>query len=906
MSFRTKTILGIALIEAILLIILVSSVLFFQHSSHDKEVNQRAKSTATLFATMTKDGVLATDLASLQSFVDEILTNPDIVYAKVIGDNIVLAQGGDKKLLSRSFRADRSLAEVDDQVFDVYAPIVEANYIYGRVELGFSTSRIDAVLEQTKNWAISIASLEIILVAIFSFVLGTWLTAKLISLKDASELIAQKGPGFQVTIDGNDEISRVAEAFNHMSQNLQENYAELKNQSIAYSKVAELASRSEAHNAMIIACCLDGLVTINSKGIIVEFNPAAEEIFGFSREQALDSHMADLIIPHGFREQHRQGLIKYLETGEGPALNKRLELQGLHREGHVFPIELTISAIENGEEVYFTAFIRDITEPKEAEEKLKKAHKAAQQASEAKSRFLAIMSHEIRTPMNVLIGTIGLLKDSALNSEQQSFIHTADDAANALMSLINDILDFSKIEADKLSLDREIFSLPLLVKKVTGIFSKIAEEKKLRLFYDIDPQLPEYFCSDPGRLQQILLNLLGNAMKFTRHGQVSVSISQVKVHEEQYTLRFEVQDTGIGISIENQKQLFSEFSQVEHFDNRRYEGTGLGLAISKKLIKLFNGEIGVKSQLGQGSQFWFTAELKHEPNVKQIGAKQNKYFANHLKILLAEDSEANIVVAKAILEKAGHQVVVARNGQQAIEALKQTQDFKLILMDIMMPEMDGIEATKIIRQMPPPNGKLPIIAMTANAMSSDKELCFQAGMNDYMSKPFAVEQLYEKIAQLSGQNGASSKAIDSELKNISKPISAVDDKQSLGKIKENNNKPIMDKNVLEKLGRDTSAEILPEMVGIFIQELKKRYDNLNTAYQMQCVDNIGAEAHALKSSSGTYGAVRLQNLAIKIDEHYKMDNHDVIYELMDEFLELIKETQSQYHQVFELDHLLDI
>jgi len=887
LSFRLKTICGIAFIEAVLLIILVSSVLFFQHSSHNNEVSQRAKSTAQLFATMTKDGVLTTDLASLQNFVHEILTNEDIVYAKVIGDNTILAQGGGKSALSKTFRTDKTLTEVDDGIFDVYAPIIEADHTYGRVELGFSIARIDEVLQQTKNWAISIAVLEIFLVAIFSWVLGTWLTVKLVTLKDASEQIANTGPGFQVNIDGNDEIAQVANAFNHMSKKLNDSYEKLKNQSIAYSKVADLAKRSEAHKSTIISCCLDGMITIDQQGKIVDYNPAAEQIFGFQRDEAINANMADLIIPESFRDMHRKGLAKYIATGDGPILNKRLELEGLHKKGHLFPIELTISAIKSDNEIFFTAFIRDIADAKLAEEKVQKARKAAEQASEAKSRFLAIMSHEIRTPMNVLIGTIGLLKDSSLNSEQKSFITTADDAAKALLNLINDILDFSKIEAEKLTLEREVFNLPTLINKVMGIFANIAEEKQIRLFANIEKNIPEHYCSDPGRLQQILLNLLGNAIKFTKHGQVSISVNQLKsVDNKNHILRFEIQDTGIGITIENQQKLFNEFSQIDNEHNRRYEGSGLGLAISKKLVNLFKGEIGVESQPGQGSKFWFTVELKHEPNALKMPAKGNSLPSRALNILLAEDSDANIVVAKAILEKAGHSVSVAKNGIQAIKLLEQKTVYDLILMDIMMPEMDGIEATRRIRQMQEPVGQLPIIAMTANAMSSDKERCFEVGMNDYMSKPFVVEQLYEKIARLSGTDSPQKK----NNKNLA-PVNAKHEDEDI----------LLDKNILEKLVLDTSAEVLPDMIGIFLQELDKREKNLKQALLKKDFNQVAEEVHALKSSAGTYGAKKMQNLTIKIDSLCKHSNHVEVEKLLNDLMPIIQESKKKYSDVFQFN-----
>jgi len=881
-SFRIKTILGIALIETVLLIILISSVLFFIKTSHNKEVNQRASSTAHLFAAMTKDGVLATDLATLDNFVSEILDNDDIIYAKVIGDNMVLAQGGDSHILEKPFSADKNLTNVNDGIFDVFAPITEGGYTYGRVELGFSTARIQDVLVQTRQWTISLAIIEISLVAIFSFLLGTWLTSQLVILKQASETIGAKGPGHQVNVKGNDEVAQVALAFNQMSESLWDSYQELENKSNAFSKVAELANRSQAHNANIIASSLDGMLTIDNTGTIIEYNPAAEQIFGYKREQAIGADMSELIIPEKYRKHHRRGLDIYLKTGKGSALNKRLELEGLHKNGQVFPIELTISALDNHDTVLFTAFIRDITQTKLAEQKLIEAHKEAQQASEAKSQFLATMSHEIRTPMNVLIGTIGLLKDSPLNSEQQKFIQTADDSASALLNLLNDILDFSKIEANKLNLESEVFSLNDVLDAVTGIFSNKAKQQKISLSQTVDMEVPQYYCSDAGRLQQVLLNLVSNAIKFTKQGKVAISVSKKAQCKDIATLLFEIEDTGIGIKETDQTLLFQEFSQIDHLHNRSYEGSGLGLAICKKLVALFSGQIGLTSQPGKGSKFWFTVKLQVEQNAPKVRTFPENELIQPLNILLAEDSQANVVVACAVLKKAGHQVKVAKNGYESIQMLNQSLTsgklFDLVLMDLMMPKMDGIEATKIIRNMPQPINTIPIIAMTANAMSSDKKACFKAGMNDYISKPFLVNDLMDKMALQFNNN---KQAITS----VEQPVDMLE-----------KDSPIMDNETLDTLAKDTSKELLPEMIEVFLNELKKRQENLIRAFKCQDEILIAGEVHALKSSSGAFGAKKLQLLANKIDSLYKAKQNTEDFHI--ELLTLIKTTIRVYSEAF--------
>ncbi|MCP3850460.1 MAG: PAS domain S-box protein, partial [Gammaproteobacteria bacterium] len=940
MSFRLKTILGIALIEMTLLVILIFSVLSFLNSSHEEELNQRASSTAKLFATMSKDAVIAFDLANLDDFITEILKNDDVVYARILNDSKVLAQGGDTLFLNKPFFHDHLLETVDDGIFDVFSVIEESGHIYGRVEIGLSIDRIQQVLIQARQWAITIAVIEVTLVSIFSFMLGTWLTRQLLSLKKASETIALKGPGYQVKAHGSDEVAQVANAFNEMSSRLKRSYSDLKNTNIAYRKISELSSQSEALNASVLSASLDAVVTIDGHGKFIEYNHSAEEIFGYSREQAIGKSMAELIIPMEFREQHIQGLVRYIETGKAEVLNKRLELMGLRNNGDIFPIELTITSIETQGKLFFTAFVRDITEQenakkelmvaaqafeaheaifisdadnriirvnkaftqitgytpeniighfphklasgrhsadffqsmwkdinetgvwegeiynkrkngdvypewlgisvvkdqegknlyyvahfidiskrKEAEKQLKNAMDDANKANESKSHFLATMSHEIRTPMNAILGTLGLLQDTQLDREQSKFIKTAQGSAKSLLHIINDILDFSKIEADKLIIEKHTFSLNTLIENVEDILSVKAKKQNNKIITIIDNDIPNILETDPGRLEQVILNLMTNAVKFTQNGKIILHVSKMEQKGKEFSLRFEVKDNGIGIDKADQEKLFDEFTQVDGQSNRRFAGTGLGLAICKKIIHLLGGKCGVESQLGQGSLFWFTIDVVEAESMpdKKTALIDDEFFVNKsLSILLAEDSEANVIVATAILEKAGHRVDVVENGIEAIMAVENTMgsahSYDLILMDLMMPEMDGLVATKHIRRLPEPLSNIPIIAMTANAMRGDKERCLEAGMDDYLSKPFDTKILLRKIMNLT--NKSNQEDVASEIIENFLPHKTL---------------PILDVNVLKQMAKDTSEELVPEMVNVFIKELDSRLQRVQKA-----------------------------------------------------------------------------
>lgn len=488
------------------------------------------------------------------------------------------------------------------------------------------------------------------------------------------------------------------------------------------------------------------ILVANSQGKFIEVNHSACELFGYSKETLLKASIP-FLLP---MEEMQRGLDYYHLTKKNGVVEPD-EFKFLKEDGTIIWCSILATKID---EDNIIAFCSDITSKKQSEVLLNDALIKADASNKAKSQFLANMSHEIRTPMNGVLGIIQLLEQERLSFEQQEMVSLMKKSSLSLLKVVNDVLDYSKIEFNRLQTEILNFDVYELVSDTITLFSPAANQKGLEILTVFDPTIPKVLEGDPYKIKQVLNNLIGNSIKFTDKGQVSLSVHLINGPSDENSeslIRFEVSDTGIGMTSEYLATIFEMFTQQDPSNTRKYGGTGLGLAICKGLIETLNGTISVESSPDKGSKFTFVIPLKMPHVVDEIIEKTQDAYSSlavkQLHLLVAEDDETNALLLKKIIEKNGWRATVSRNGIEVVEAYL-NQPFDAILMDVQMPIMDGYAATKAIRQHEVRKGKkIPIIALTANSMLGDREKCLAYGMDDYLSKPIVLKDFYTVMSR---------------------------------------------------------------------------------------------------------------------------------------------------------------
>lgn len=547
-------------------------------------------------------------------------------------------------------------------------------------------------------------------------------------------------------------------------------------------RVEEELRASEARFAGILDIAEDGIISVNQNQNITIFNKGAERIFGYNAEEVLNRPL-DVLLPERLVSVHHQHVNEFASSlQESLQVTSQREVMGRRKNGTEFPTEASISKLKLGDEVIFTSVVRDITERKQMEEDLRHAHDTALEAVRLKSEFLANMSHEIRTPMNGIIGMTELMQESGLNEDQRKYLNTIQSGAESLLTIIGDILDFSKIEAGMLNFETIDFNLRSTVESVMELLSERAHGKDLETAVVFHPDVPTQLCGDPTRLKQILTNLLGNAIKFTEWGEVVVRVSKQSEDDERAVIRFDVKDTGIGISEESQKFLFKPFSQADGSMTRRYGGTGLGLAISKQLAELMGGGISINSVQGHGSTFTFTASFIKQAS-QEVETLPENVNLKDVRVLVVDDNHTNRQILIQHMTAWGVISEEAENGATALKKLTDAainnKPFQLAILDQKMPDMNEAELAKLIKA-DSSISDTKLVLMPSYSKRGQGKLALEAGFSAYFTKPVRQNQLFDCLS-----------AVISDKSNRRKATKKLITQHSLKEMKESRNRYIL-------------------------------------------------------------------------------------------------------------------
>ena len=663
--------------------------------------------------------------------------------------------------------------------------------------------------------------------------------------------------------------------------NFQEQLRELLSKYYMHSKSIERELyKSELKYRSLLEQLTDAIYFTSIDGHFLEFNRATVLLLGYSYDE-----LKNLKVENTYANPEDRDNFKKIIAEDNEVIDYELKLK--KKDGELIDCLIT-SAIRHdakGIPVGYQGIIRDITFRKKAEA-LQRAKDLAEQANKFKAEFLANMSHEIRTPINAIVGMVHLLHQTPLSEKQTEYLAAIDTSAANLLQLINDILDFSKIEAGKLQLEEKYFSIKQVVQELINTIQFKAIEKNIGLIIDIDERVPAAVSGDQLRLNQILLNLISNAIKFTQNGEIKVAVRLIDYVDEKARIYFSVKDTGIGISPEKLNTIFESFTQANADTTRVYGGTGLGLAIVKKLIDMLQGAIMVKSKPGEGSEFIFEIDFKVAPEIvaqetAQKAGENDIPDVGSCKLLLADDHPINQLVTSELLKLTWPDMLVeiANDGKEVLEKL-QTSVYDIILMDVQMPEMNGLDATRAIRKMISPASEIPILAFTAYATTGEAEKCISAGMDDYVSKPVSPQILTKKITDLLKKSGY--QFPKEGAKRSDKPVNQQ-----------------IDLNYFSIMtGGDRDLQI--KMMEIMMDETPAELALLQQHLKAQNWDGIRAVAHKMKSGMQYLGLNDVLNLVKDIELSAKeKTNLELLPEKINTVVLSCEPALSQLKQAFE-------
>lgn len=675
---------------------------------------------------------------------------------------------------------------------------------------------------------------------------------------------------------------------------------------------------SESRMRSVLETAADGIITTDEKGIIQSVNPAAERLFGYSGRELIGSNVK-ILMPEPYHSRHDQYIRDYFKKEQAQVIAFGREVMGRHKDGTLFPIELSLSEINEGRYRLFTGILRDITSRKLAEKEIINARREAEKANQSKSVFLSNMSHEIRTPLGAVVGMADLLMESELTAEQKKLVQILISAGRTLLSIINDILDFSKIEAGQICLDNQNFHLLEELGQVCKPFLFSAGLKGLTFDYQVKSEVPVHLFGDPVRLRQILTNLIGNAFKFTENGSISLEITLLPADENEdrdtqmdrpaVGLLFSLKDTGIGISHDQLDHIFDRFSQADDSITGKIGGPGLGLAISRQLVEMMGGRIWVESEVNQGSTFHFSAVFRKSRPSEAVHPKTGSDFGDDsqpaalateeqnqllseipeewetgfikpvpgkdpgdlhdgkpIKILLVEDNEANRIIINAYVKNSVISMDMAENGAAAVEKIKK-HSYDLVLMDVRMPIMDGYTATREIREWEAEDNRTPtpIIALTAHALDEDVQKSIRAGCNAHLIKPIKKDHLLNAVWKYARNRKEPGREDEIPSRDVT---------------------PAVEKKTVIQLDA-----FLEELIPEFLEKKSEDIVELRAALEIDDFGVISHIGHNLKGVGTSYGFENITRIGGKIESAAREEDHVIIGRLIEELSNYLEQVE---------------
>lgn len=632
------------------------------------------------------------------------------------------------------------------------------------------------------------------------------------------------------------------------------------------------SERTRKRLAATIRSSLDAVIAVNSDGVAIEWNGAASEVFGRSREEALGRAIDRLIIPERYRRRHREGMARFLREGNKRVVDAgRVEMVGMRKDGSEFPIELAIGLAEDESGPIFVAYLRDISARVAAEQAVLASRDAAMAADRAKSEFLAVMSHEMRTPLNGVLGVLDLLGKSKLDESQRRFVDVAVSSGEILLRHINDVLDLTRAESGKMSFVIEPFDFEALLSETAEVTRPVAEMRGNALALETGPGLGR-LRGDRHRIRQIVLNFLGNAAKFTRNGRIRLEARALDENAAGVLVEIAVTDNGPGIAPEDRERVFMNFVTLDASYERETSGSGLGLAIVRGIVEAMSGKVGVEEAEGGGSRFWARFRLPRADTAlaeSEATPAPAHVVDGRARVLLVEDNEVNRLVVVESLKQAGHEVVEAVDGDEGVEAAARER-FDTILMDISMPRMNGVEATKAIRASSGPNRATPIIGLTAHALPEEYERFMEAGMQDCLTKPIRRGQLEAALGRC-----------------LRLPPREEEEPEE---IEEDESDGLFDEETLTDLATNLGPERMSIMLMRLIDEMGEAREQIAEGLAGGRLPDIGPVAHRAAGGAAVVGAARLFSSLTRMETAAKTEDEAMARAALADFDAALPET----------------